>query len=94
MEFGTTIWAPLNTSLLTVVKSALLSQYGLIDSEQSFFSVGHPLLIILVSSVNVSFSHDLLPGNNSHRLGYGMCHFFRVLFWLKNKFLGLFIAFN
>ena len=29
-------------------------------------------------------------GDNSHRLGYGMCHFLRVLFWLENKFLGLF----
>ena len=27
---------------------------------------------------------------NSHRLGYGMCHFLRVLSRLKNKFLGLF----
>ena len=32
-------------------------------------------------------------GDNSHRLGYGMCHFLRVLFWLKNKFLGLFYSF-
>ena len=32
-------------------------------------------------------------GGNSHRLGYGMCHFLRVLFWLKNKFLGLFYSF-
>ena len=31
-------------------------------------------------------------GGNFHRLGYGMCHFFRVLFWLKNKFLGLFYS--
>ena len=31
-------------------------------------------------------------GDNSHRLGYGMCHFLRVLFWLKNKFLGLFYS--
>ena len=60
MDFGITIWAPLNTSPLTVVKSALLSQYDLIDSEQSFFSAGHPLLIIFVSSTNVSSSHDLL----------------------------------
>ena len=29
-------------------------------------------------------------GGNSHRLGYGMCHFLRVLFWMENKFLGLF----
>ena len=32
-------------------------------------------------------------GHDSHRLGYGMCHFFRVLFWLKNKFLSLFYSF-
>ena len=32
-------------------------------------------------------------GNNSHRLGYGMCHLLRVLFGLKNKFLGLFYSF-
>ena len=32
-------------------------------------------------------------GGNSHRLGYGMYHFLRVLFWLKNKFLGLFYSF-
>ena len=32
-------------------------------------------------------------GDNSHRLGYEMCHFLRVLFWLKNKFLGLFYSF-
>ena len=31
-------------------------------------------------------------GGNFHRLGYGMCHFLRVLFWLKNKFLGLFYS--
>ena len=31
-------------------------------------------------------------GGNSHRLGYGMCHFLRVLFQLKNKFLGLFYS--
>ena len=31
-------------------------------------------------------------GGNSHRLGYGMCHLFRVLFWLENKFLGLFYS--
>ena len=31
-------------------------------------------------------------GGNSHRLGYGMCHFLRVLFWLENKFLGLFYS--
>ena len=31
--------------------------------------------------------------DNSHKLGYGMCHFLRVLFWLKNKFLGLFYSF-
>ena len=31
--------------------------------------------------------------DNSHRLGYGMCHFLRVLFRLKNKFLGLFYSF-
>ena len=27
-------------------------------------------------------------GGNSHRLGYEMCHFSRVLFQLENKFLG------
>ena len=32
-------------------------------------------------------------GDNSHRLGYRMCRFLRVLFWLKNKFLGLFYSF-
>ena len=26
--------------------------------------------------------------DSSHRLGYRMCHVFRVLFWLKNKFFG------
>ena len=31
-------------------------------------------------------------GGNSHILGYGMCHFLRVLFWLENKFLGLFCS--
>ena len=31
-------------------------------------------------------------GDNSYRLGYRMCHFLRVLFWLKNKFLGLFYS--
>ena len=31
-------------------------------------------------------------GGNFHRLGYGMCHFLRVLFQLKNKFLGLFYS--
>ena len=31
-------------------------------------------------------------GDNSHRLGYGMCHFLRVLFWLENIFLGLFYS--
>ena len=35
----------------------------------------------------------LTQGGNSHRLGYGMCHFLRVLFWLKNKDLGLFYSF-
>ena len=33
-------------------------------------------------------------GGNLHRLGYGMCHFFRVLFWLKINFWVYFIAFN
>ena len=31
-------------------------------------------------------------GGNFHRLGYRMCHFLRVLSWLKNKFLGLFYS--
>ena len=35
----------------------------------------------------------LSRGDNSHKLGYGMCHFLRVLFWLKNKFWGLFYSF-
>ena len=30
---------------------------------------------------------------NSNILGYGMCHFMRVLFQLENKFLGLFCLF-
>ena len=25
-------------------------------------------------------------GGNSHRLGYGMCHFLRVLFQMENNF--------
>ena len=34
-----------------------------------------------------------LGGGNSHRLGYRMCYFLRVLFvWLENKFLGLFYS--
>ena len=50
--------------------------------------------------INHNMKYDLIQldqrgaqGDNSHRLGYGMCHFFRVLFWLKNKFLGLFYSF-
>ena len=31
-------------------------------------------------------------GGNSHWLGHGVCHFLRVLFWLENKFLGLFYS--
>ena len=30
--------------------------------------------------------------DNSDKLGYGMCHFLRVLFWLKSKFLSLFYS--
>ena len=33
-------------------------------------------------------------GGNSHRLGYQMCYFFRVLFWLKINFWVYFIACN
>ena len=37
--------------------------------------------------------HQPCPsGDNSHRLGYGMCHFLRVHFQLENKFLGLFYS--
>ena len=31
-------------------------------------------------------------GGNSHILGFGMCHFLKVLFQLENKFLGLFCS--
>ena len=31
-------------------------------------------------------------GVNSHRVGYGMCHFFRVLFGWKINFSGLFYS--
>ena len=39
------------------------------------------------------FLFSYAQGDNSHKLGYGMCHYLRVLFWLKNKFLGLFCSF-
>ena len=58
----------------------------------------------LISAIRALFckkSYDLQKisnlvlggGGNSNRLGYGMCHFLRVLFGLKNKFLGLFYSF-
>ena len=31
-------------------------------------------------------SYEILGGVNSHRLGYGMCHFLRVHFWQKINF--------
>ena len=39
---------------------------------------------ILLSEIHF----QLGGGGNSHRLGYGMCHFSRVLFQLENRFLG------
>ena len=50
----------------------------------------------VIDGVQPFFVFRVLPfepqGDNSHRLGYRMCHFLRVLFWLKNKFFGLFYS--
>ena len=47
----------------------------------------------ILSRRNFALNFAFNPrGSNFHRLGYEMCHFLRVLFWLKNKFLGLFYS--
>ena len=49
------------------------------------------LVVISLFKVGVNeFLPNYNSGGNSQRLGYGMCHFLRVLFLLENKFLGLF----
>ena len=53
--------------------------------------VGHENSLPKDGELNVR--HEInFRGDNSHRLGYGMCHFLRVLFWLKNKFLGQYFS--
>ena len=55
-----------------------------------------PTVFGLPGGTLTSFIRGVWPprggGGNFHRLGYGMCHFLGVLFWLKNKFLGLFYS--
>ena len=58
----------------------------------SFHHVVHTVSNDMTQIVFTVFQNSA-RGDNSHRLGYGMCHFFRVLFRLKNKFLGLFYSF-